>query len=679
MKPHDTLSPRSRLLRRTAVSGALLAGLAFAGYAAMTLVADKPPAPEAPPVETPAPADATGRLEKNGAVVEFSLTRPGSSETDRRPLREGDFAEVRFRLTDAMSGLPMRGLAPAAWMDMGQVLAGKAEEQQECKERVATYLKGLVGLRPLVDLNSYYLLVMNQDASISVIDPIVGMTGKTSLYATVLLASPGADWVKSRDERKLFVSMPRAGKVAVVDAEAFRVKAQVEAGPEPTRVALQPDGRYLWVGNNASSGEGSGVTVVDTESLEPVAHIPTGRGHHEIAFTQDDRFAFVSNRDAGTVSVIDIARLKKVKDLRTGPLPISLAFSSLSQVLYVADGKDGSITAIDGARHEQLARLSARPGLGPMRFSQDGRWGLVVNPTEHAVSVIDAAENRLVHTVPVSGQPYQLGLTRAFAYVRLLDSERVEMINLSSLGSGKKPVVQGFAAGAMAPKLAGDLSLADSLAQAATEAALFVVNPADNTTYFYMEGMNAPMGSFGNYGHSARAVTVVDRSLDEAEPGVYSARVRIPAAGRYDVAFLLDAPRVLHCFSVEVKENPAIQQAMGALELEYLDFPTPQEVGATPRLRFKLSDASGHQRVSGLEDVRVLTYVAPGRQRTEVSAREVEAGVYEAALTLTSAGAHYVYVAVPSKKVRYGELSYRTLWVRESPARKEESHAEQIP
>jgi hypothetical protein len=659
--------------------GALLACLALAGYAALSEVTRKPPAPEAALVETAAPADATGRLEKNGAVVEFSLARPSSTGADRHPLMEGDFAEVRFRLTDATSGLPLRGLSPAAWMDMGQVLAEKAEEQQECKARVAVYLKGLVGIRPLVDLNSYYLLVMNQDASLSVIDPVIGMTGKTSLYATVLLESPGADWVKSRDERKLFVSMPRAGRVAVVDAEAFRVKAQVEAGEEPTRVALQPDGRYLWVGNNARSADGSGVTVVDTESLEPVAHIPTGRGHHELAFTQDDRFAFVSNRDEGTVSVIDIARLKKVKDLKTGPLPISLAFSSLSQVLYVADGKDGTITAIDGARHEQLARLSARPGLGPMRFSQDGRWGLVVNPTEHAVSVIDAAQNRLVHTLPVGGQPYQLSLTRAFAYVRLLDSERVEMINLSSLGGEQKPVVQSFAAGAVAPKLAGDLSLSDSLAQAATEAAVFVVNPADNTTYFYMEGMNAPMGSFGNYGHSARAVTVVDRSLEETEPGVYSARVRIPAAGRYDVAFLLDAPRVLHCFSVEVKENPAIQQALGGLEIEYLDFPTRLEVGATPRLRFKLSEAAGHQRVSGLEDVRVLTYVAPGRQRTEVAAREVEAGVYEAPLTLASAGAHYVYVAVPSKKVRYGGLSYRTLWVHASHAKKEEPHAAQIP
>jgi YVTN family beta-propeller protein len=594
--------------------------------------------------------------------MSFSIGRPGSTGTERPPLMEGDDVEVRFQLTDATSGLPLRGLSPGAWMDLGQALPGRPEAQQECKDRVALYLKGLVGIRPMIDLNSYYLLVLNRDPSISVIDPIVGMTGKTSLYATLLLERPGADWIKSHDERTLFVSMPRAGKVAVVDAQAFEVTANVEAGKEPTRVALQPDGRYLWVGNDARDADESGVTVIDTASHSVVARLITGRGHHELAFTPDDHYAFVSNRLEGTVSVIEIARLKKVKDLKTGEVPISLAFSPLSQVLYVADGKEGEIVAIDGERLEEIARIAAKPGLGPMRFTQDGRWGFVVNTAEHAVHVIDAAENRLAHTIPVGGKPYQVTFTRAFAYVRLLDSERVEMINLSTLGGQRKPTVQGFTTGSASPDRAGELSLADTIAQASTEAAIFAVNPAENTTYFYMEGMNAPMGSFGNYGHSAQAVAVVDRSLKEIEPGVYSTRLRIPTAGRYDIAFLLDSPRVLHCFSAEVKENPALRKELGLLEIEYQDFPVRLAAGEVPRLRFKLNDAATHQPRTGL-DVRVLSYRAPGRHRGEVVAREVADGVYEASPKLAGSGAYYLYVSVPSLKVPYGELAYRTLWV----------------
>lgn len=653
----------SKPLVRAAAGVLVLSCLALAGYVALST-----PRPEAPP-PAPVAEHSTGKFEKNGAVVELSVTHPVAPGEAPPPLMEGDTVQVRFRLSDATSHEPLRGLSPSAWMDLGQVLAGKPQEKQECRERVALYLKGLPGIRPLVDLNSYYLLVMNQDASISVIDPLVGMTGKTSLYATVLLDRPGADWVKSRDGRRLFVSMPRAGQVAVVDTESFRLVGQVEAGPEPTRVALQPDGRYLWVGDGPRAGARSGVTVIALETLKPVARIPTGRGHHELAFSAEDRFAFVSNRESGTVSVIDIAQLRTVKELRTGPLPISLAYSSLSQALYVADAKEGTVIAIDGTSLEERARLTVRPGLGPLRMSPDGRWALVLNPTERTVYVIDSASHRLAHTLSVDGQPYQLSFTRGFAYVRLLDSERVQMINLSTLGTESKPAVQSFAAGTAAPQLAGDLSLADSVTPASTEAAVFVTSPAENTSYFYMEGMNAPMGSFGNYGHAARAVTVVDRSLRELEPGLYATSLRLPAAGRYDVAFLLDSPRVLHCFSLEVKENPELRQALGGLELVYRDLPTQLALGETPRLRFQVLEAATRKPLAGLSDVKVLTYAAPGRLRTEVPAEEVEEGLYEASPSLPSPGAYYVYVSVPSRQVNYGGLPYRTLWVTDTKQR----------
>ena len=81
------------------------------------------------------------------------------------------------------------------------------------------------------------------------------------------------------------------------------------------------------MGNAAPGAETGGVTVIDAARFEKVASIPTGRGHHEIAFSDGDRHAFVSNRDGGTVSVIDVAKLEKVKDIPTGPLPIAMAFS----------------------------------------------------------------------------------------------------------------------------------------------------------------------------------------------------------------------------------------------------------------------------------------------------------------------------------------------------------------
>lgn len=312
-------------------------------------------------------AEAIDSVTKDGVKVDLSVERLGGADAGA-PLREGDYVEVRFRLTDVASGNPVTGQKPAAWLDLGAVSLGPAGEQRECKDKVALYLKGVVGIRPMVDLNSSFVLVLNQDPSLSVIDPVVSLAGRTSLYATVPLKRPPADWARSADSKRVYVSQPLAGEVAVVDAESFRVEASIEAGRNPVRVALQPGGRLLVVGDDGAGPDG-GVTVVDTSTLRPLGRVRTGRGHHELAFSVDGRRVFVTNRDAGTVSVVDLSTLRKVKDLATGPLPISLAVSPLSQALYVADGKTGEIVAVDPGRLRVRARARAsarcaRPSTG---------------------------------------------------------------------------------------------------------------------------------------------------------------------------------------------------------------------------------------------------------------------------------------------------------------------------
>lgn len=623
-------------------------------------VAQEPSSPAAKVAAEAAPPGAS-RLVRDGVVVDFWMDRNGAPVTAKEPLMEGDFAEVKFKITDAASGAPLRAEYPSAWMDIGGGAQGDALAKRECKDKVGLYLKGVVGMQPMVDLNSYFVLVLNRDPSITVIDPIVSMTGNTSLYAEIVLKKAGADWARTFDQKRLFVTMPRAGEVAVVDTDAFKVQANVAAGEAPTRAVLQRDGRYLWVGNDAKEPAQSGVTVIDTRLLKPVAHVATGRGHHEIALSQDDRFAFVTNRDDGTVSIVDVRTLAKVKDVKVGPVPISVAFSPLSQAIYVVAAKEGKITVIDAARHEVVARIAAKPGLGPMRFSDDGRWGLAVNPAEKAVFVVDAAQNALVHTLALDGKPYQVTFTQTYAYVRLLDSDRVAMIAVPSLGRGKKPTVQSFGAGSGVPQDAADLALADSVTRATNASSVFVVNPVENATYYYMEGMNAPAGSFVNYGHQARAVIIADRSLKEVEPGLYAGKVRVPAAGRFDVPFLLESPKVLHCFSIDAKPNPALQEKLGAAALEYLDLPAKAAPGSALTVRVRLTDPRTRAPRKGLGDVRMLHFRAPDFDRTEVAAREIGDGVYEATVRLGPSGAYYLYVSVPSLKVRYGELPFRSI------------------
>lgn len=603
------------------------------------------------------------RIAREGLEVEFSARPSTGRSMTEDEISAGDYVDLTFRITDTGTGAPLQGRFPGAWMDYSRSWDGKKALDLGCKERIALYLQGSLGIRPTMDLNSYFILVMNRDATISVIDPITGITGITKLYAQINLNQPAADWAKSRDETRLFVTMPRSSEVAVVDTETFKVLRNVSAGRDPVRVALQPDGKYLWVGNDASTASESGVTVIDADKLTAVKHLPTGRGHHEIAFSEDSLHAFVSNREDGTVTVIDTQRLGRVKDIKTGPLPISMAFSKLSKALYVADGEKGVITVLDGRSFKVLATIQTKPGLGPVRFSQDGRWAVVVNSRENVALVIDPSTNRVVHTLAVGKEPYQVTFSRSFAYVRSRGTERVSMIDLSELGKAEAPPVVSFPAGQTAPEKAREISLADAIVEAPGEASALVVSPADVTVYYYMEGMNTPMGNFQNYGHMPVAVQVVDRSIKEIEPGLYASTVRIPEAGSYDLAFLLDSPRIVHCFELTARPNPLLEYKGPPLTVNYLNERRTARVGESVLIRFRLTDPRTQRPRDDLKDVYITYFVAPGGYRESAPVRHAADGIYEAALSTGRSGTHYVYVVCPSAGVKSGDLPFLTLSV----------------
>jgi len=629
---------------------ATLAGAVCAAAVAVSFAADAPKAES---------GSAPNRYVREGIVIEFSVAP--AKEAKRSELVEGQLADLRFKLTDEASGQPLRGNYPGAWLDIGSHIQGQAgAEVKSCKDKVALYMRGIVGLRPMLDLNSYYVAVLNRDASISIIDPLVSLAKATSTFARIQISRPGADWVKSADGKRIYVSMPFAGQVAVIDADSFTVHSNIDAGRSPTRVFLQPDGRYLWVGNDAKASDVSGVTVIDTQTLKPVKQLLTGTGHHEIAVSEDNRVAFVTNRDAGTVSLIDVRALKILREEKLGGVPISVGYSPLSHAAYVADGREGRVTVLAGRDFKPVKKIALRSGLGPMRFTPDGRHAFIVNPSEDLVHVIDTSSNELLHDIPISGQPYQVAFTRAFAYVRSLSDERVAMINLLSLGRGNKPAVQFFAAGATPPKAGGELPLADSIAPAIGDAAVMVVNPADNTVYYYMEGMNAAMGSYQSYGASARAVTVIDRSLKETEPGVYTSKVRIPVAGRYDVAFLLESPRLVNCFSLEAKEDPLLASERKRIVVEYLVKSRVVPLGKSVPVRFTVKTEGGEPQ-TGLKDLRVLSYLVPGEHRNETFAREVQPGVYEATVAIPEHGAYSIRVASKQLNKDFRDLATTTL------------------
>jgi len=73
------------------------------------------------------------------------------------------------------------------------------------------------------------------------------------------------------------------------------------------------------------------------------------------------------------------------------------------------------------------------------------------------------------------------------------------------------------------------------------------------------------------------------------------------------------------------------------------------------------------QAKAGVKDAQVMYFLAPGARRTQAPVREIGGGVYEVDVKLAQPGAYYIYPAVPSMNLGFGELPFFTLRA-EAPA-----------
>jgi len=572
-------------------------------------------------------------------------------------MQEGAEARFTLSLRDAASANPIRNARPIAWVD--GLSKGDGSSEQACRRKVATFIGGDLLHAPALSLNAYYVLALNEDNSISVINPQTGFGG-SKLLTMVILHGPGQDWLLT-PEQNLLVSQPQVHEVALVDTRNWQVKTHVPVPGHPGKMALRPGAQQVWVLTD------DGVTILSASNGQVLAAIKTGLGHHTIAFSDDGKRAFVSNAADNSISLIDAGSLRKTADLTAGTRPVAMAWSSKAQLLYVAHEGDGQIIAFDVAG-KQAASIKALPGISTIRFTPDGRYGFILNPQKNKLDLLDAATNQIVQGADIAHGPDQVTFSDRMAYIRRRHSEIVQLVPLdaiahniqagqplalASVSNGQKAFDQGRSAS----------SLADTTVMVPNGAAALLANPADRTIYYYQEGMSAPAGSFRNYGHEPRAVLVLDHSLQERQPGLYQASARLPKAGNYQVVFYLDSPKMLHCFPITVQADPAKPPATRYAVTLAGTAPALSK-GESQKLQFAIRDALSGQPKTGIPDLQVLLFNTTGNQQLQLDAQEQKNGDYGIDFAPSVSGHYYVYFQSASLGMSWNQSARLVLTVK---------------
>ncbi|MBL4708473.1 MAG: YncE family protein [Flavobacteriales bacterium] len=417
-----------------------------------------------------------------GIKVVFSMSHVDQKKTAGE-FKEGDDVKFRFEISDTLTGKGFSGTFPAAWMSLLSI-AEMEGKSVDCSQKVSSYVGGNLSQKAELDLNVYYVLTLNTNATISVVDPLFSFGG-SQLLTSISLNSSGSDWVVSKDQAYVYVAMPKAKQIAVIRTSDWKVIQNIDINGIPSRVVLQGDNHYLWVGYEHESEHG-GVVVINTEDFTIESHIATGNGFHDLVVDAKSRFTYVTNKTEGITSIIDVQSLTKIKDITTGPDPISITYSAKSNTVLVANQSSGNVVVIDGKRHIVLKTIPTAPGIFQIKFEPEGRLAFGINPYKDELYIIDASTNRLVQTGHMESQPDQVNFSDEIAYIRHRNSSTILMVPLDACGQEGTPVqVADFPAGQAPPSQGIEGCLAPGMVKAPGVNGMLIANSPDESIYYY--------------------------------------------------------------------------------------------------------------------------------------------------------------------------------------------------
>jgi DNA-binding beta-propeller fold protein YncE len=588
-------------------------------------------------------------FEQEGLRVEVEVSPLDAAARTDAGLQPAESVRLRFRVREAgEAGKPVSGLFPLAWLVGRQADEGRPD-RKACEYQIRSLLAGRLARVADVNLNEYLLVTLDDNNSVSIIDPQIE-SSKTKTVGLVSLTAKGEDFVLAPDRRRVLVTLPAQGRVA--EADMFTRKARyVDVGGTPRRIALQPDGRLAWIGQTT----GDSVAAVTVADLTRAGSVTVGPGPHEFAFRDDSRRAFVGSPASERLAVIDTHTLTPVGEVEIGAGLVALSYSAHSGQAYAAL-EDGTLVAVDGTRLVRTTSIALPPGVSDFDVSRDGRWGIALHGDADRVSIIDLATNRPVHEAASARAPDHVAFTDSFAYVSHAGSSDFVLVDLKTLDAEGPPGLATVVMGQQPPAAGAHATIAPTIAPLPEGGGALVLNGPDRSVYHFMEGMNAPMGAYGTYPWPARGLLVVDRTIREVEQGLYQTEFQAPGAGVYTVPFLVPtSPQLWGCFDLVVERAPGQRVAGASLKVEPLFDGEPLAAGRPQDLAVRLLDRESGRPVDGLDDVMLLVLRGPTWQ-WRGAARGLGKGRYAVTVTFPDAGQYMVMIASPSRGVEFGAL-----------------------
>lgn len=262
------------------------------------------------------------------------------------------------------------------------------------------------------------------------------------------------------DGRRLFTTSEGDNTLRIFDTSTDKLISKIKLPGRPNQCAVTPDGKYVAVpirdgdsvdivdvaqqkvvkvlpvkaphnafnaGSNryifVSSMGDHAIKMIDLETMNYSASIPTGGVPRPYVVTRDRRTMYVALSDLHGFAIVDIPEKKLVRRVEMpaehptphehpgepiNTLTHGLALSPDEKELWVTSLLDDAMYVYDVSSQNIVGRVPVGSGPNWVAFSPEGRYVCVSNAADDNVSIIDAKARREVARLKVGRVPKRL-------------------------------------------------------------------------------------------------------------------------------------------------------------------------------------------------------------------------------------------------------------------------------
>ena len=226
----------------------------------------------------------------------------------------------------------------------------------------------------------------------------------------------------------LVVLNKSGASASLINLDSGEEVARVPTGDGPHEVAVSPDGTTAVVGNYGNPGKS--LTVIDIGSASVIRTIeldPWSRPHG-IEYLGDGNRVAVTVEAQKALIVVDVTTAEVVQAVDTDQrVSHMVALAPDEKRAYVANIGSGSMTVIDLEKGERVANIPTGAGAEGITVTPDGKHVWVTNRADDTVSVIDTDSLEIVKSVPSASFPIRAKATPDGKWVLVTNAQSDEL------------------------------------------------------------------------------------------------------------------------------------------------------------------------------------------------------------------------------------------------------------